>query len=135
MTKTIQELYQEVTGSEELKAEFIVAAKDGKALDFIKSHGVDATEDEIRKAFSEGFIKDDEELSPEEIDNAAGGACSTETGMETVASVFSVGIMCAGAAIYSAVGEHRHVGQKGPGDGRLCNDDQHGSITRKEGWQ
>ena len=122
--KTLQELYQEITGSEELKAEFIAAAKDGKALDFIKSHGVDASEDEIRKALSEGFIKDDDELSPEEIDNAAGGNCSGETAVETGLSIVTVGVGCAGLAIYSGTKEGHHVGQVGPSDGRLCNDEK-----------
>ena len=129
--KTLQELYKEVVSSEELKKEYIAAAKDGKALEFIKSHGVDASEDEI-KTFFEELTKKDEELSPDELENAAGGGCSSETLQEAEISYFTAGVGCLVGAVFSvyreAAGndgygeEGYHVGQENPGDGRLCND-------------
>ena len=136
--KTLQELYNEVIGSEELKKEFAEAAKDGKALDFIKTHGVDASADEI-KAFFDGLVKKDKELSADELENAAGGTCNSATCNETLLSVFSVGIGCAVIAgiSYANSGDYverhednpnhftihirGHVGQKHDNDGRLCN--------------
>ena len=38
--KTIQELYNEVMGSQELKAQFIESTKAGKLIDFLKDHGL-----------------------------------------------------------------------------------------------
>ena len=144
--KTLQELYNEVIGSEELKKEFAEAAKEGKALDFIKTHGVDASADEI-KAFFDGLVKKDKELSADELENAAGGTCNSATCTETLLSVFSVGIGCTAFAIVSYVySEDRaerykddpnpynfpiggHVGQRYDNDGRLCNKaDGDGSI-------
>ena len=54
--KTLQELYNEVIQSDELKKEFLEAGKNGKAEEFIKAHGCDATLDEI-KAFLENLTK------------------------------------------------------------------------------
>ena len=54
--KTLQELYNEVIASDELKKEFLEAGKNGKAEEFIKVHGCDATLDEI-KAFLENLTK------------------------------------------------------------------------------
>ena len=73
--KTLQELYNEVIQSDELKKEFLETAKNGKAEDFIKAHGCDATLDEI-KAFLEEQTKSDKELSADELENVAGGACN-----------------------------------------------------------
>ena len=64
--KTLQELYNEVIQSDELKKEFLEAGKNGKAEEFIKAHGCDATMDEI-KVFLEEQAKADKELSAEEL--------------------------------------------------------------------
>ena len=73
--KTIQELYKEVMASEELKEEFMTAAKDEKngrknVEEFLKKHGCDASFDEL-KSFFEG--KSDEELDEAELESVAGG--------------------------------------------------------------
>ena len=47
--KTLQQLYNEVINSEELKKEYNEAAKNGKALDFIRTHDVDTSSYEIIK--------------------------------------------------------------------------------------
>ena len=116
--KTLQELYNEVIKSEELKKEFLEAGKNGKAEEFIKAHGCDATEAEI-KAFLDNQAKADKELSVEELENAAGGTCNEATKSEIVTSIFSAGIVCATMAIESATKDSN--GQKNENDGRICN--------------
>ena len=116
--KTLQELYNEVIQSDELKKEFLEAGKNGKAQEFIKAHGCDATMDEI-KVFLEEQAKADKELSAEELENVAGGACNDETSLEVFGSIATLGFWCAGNAINSAV--NGHVGQENDDEGRLCN--------------
>ena len=70
--KTLQELYNEVIQSDELKKEFLEAGKNGKVEEFIKNHGCDVTLDEI-KDFLENLTKEDKELSVDELGNVAGG--------------------------------------------------------------
>jgi hypothetical protein len=117
--KTLQELYNEVIKSEELKKEFLEAGKNGKAEEFIKAHGCDATLDEI-KAFLEEKAKADKELSADELENVAGGGCNGITSDETVTSIVSFGIACATTAVYSAI--TGHVGQETDSEGRLCSE-------------
>ena len=73
--KTLQELYKEVIASDELKNEFVNAAKDEENAkknveEFLKKHGCDATFEELQ-LFFEG--KAEEELSEEEMEAVAGG--------------------------------------------------------------
>ncbi|MBR5090005.1 MAG: hypothetical protein IK093_11315 [Ruminiclostridium sp.] len=122
--KTLQELYNEVIGSEELKKEFAEAAKDGKALDFIKTHGVDASADEI-KAFFDGLVKKDKELSADELENAAGGTCNGQTAGEAAVSVATL-LGCAMWFFMSNIESdsgYAHNGQWTDTDGRLCTVD------------
>ena len=117
--KTIQELYDEIMASQELKAQFIEAAKAGKQEEFLKAHGCEATLEEVR-AFLEAKQSEDTPLSFDDLENAAGG-CDT-TG-ETIASVLSAGLMCAALAITSAAMKGFHVGQRNEHEGRICNKD------------
>ena len=121
--KTIQELYNEIMTSEELKGQFIEAAKAGKQEEFLKAHGCEATLQEVQ-AFLEANQKEDAPLSLDELDNAAGGACNKETHVEGVISFMSVGLGCAAMAIMSASMKDTHVGQEKVNDGRLCNDNK-----------
>ena len=117
--KNIQEMYNEIMASQELKAQFIEAAKTGKQEEFLKAHGCEATAEEV-KAFLEAKQNEDAPLSLGELKNVAGG-CDT-TG-ETIASVLSAGLMCATIAITSAATKGSHVGQRNENEGRLCNKD------------
>ena len=121
--KTIQELYNEIMASEELKGQFIEAAKAGKQEEFLKAHGCEATLEEV-KAFLEAKQTEDAPLSLDELDNAAGGACNKETHEEGLISFISVGLGCAAMAIMSASMKDTHVGQEKVNDGRLCNDNK-----------
>ena len=119
--KTLQELYNEVIQSDELKKEFLEAGKNGKAEEFIKNHGCDATLDEI-KAFFEAHAKSDKELSVEELENVAGGGCNAKTGYEAALSVVTVGLFCLYELGISDI--HGHIGQENDGEGRLCTEDE-----------
>ncbi len=121
--KSIQELYSEVMESQELKEQFIEAAKAGKQEAFLKEHGCEATLEDV-KAFLEAKQQEDAPLSFDELENAAGGECNRNTGKETVISVLSVGLGCALEVIISVTGvvdETHHVDQEKEGEGRLCN--------------
>ncbi|MEE5993515.1 MAG: hypothetical protein V3G42_09775 [Oscillospiraceae bacterium] len=117
--KTLQELYHEVIKSDELKKEFLEAGKNGKAEEFIKAHGCDATLDEI-KDFLEAQAKADKELSADELENVAGGGCNDVTFLEIRMSMFTLGVGCALTATYSAISGH--VGQETDSEGRLCSE-------------
>ena len=116
--KTLQELYSEITANDELKKAFVEAAKDNKIVEFAKDHGVETTIDEI-KAFLEERANQEKELSPAELENAAGGTCNENTAMETAISVLG-GVGC---AIYAGISAaNGYTGQKYEIDGRLCNE-------------
>ena len=106
---TLQELYNKICASDELKAEFTEAAKNGKTEEFLKAHGCEATQEELIV-----FLKSrsNAEISDEELDSVAGG-CSEVTGKEAAMSVATGGIACAVVAVISSSTEI----EKG---GRLC---------------
>jgi len=71
--KTIRELYNEIIADDELKKAFAEAAKNNKVEDFAAEHDCQATVSDIM-SFLEG-MKGEDELSKEELENAAGGGC------------------------------------------------------------
>ena len=79
--KTIQELYNEVMANEELKEQFIEAAKAGRQEEFLKEHGCDATAAEV-SAFLDAKANEDAQLSFDELENAAGGECDFQVGYD-----------------------------------------------------
>ena len=116
--KTIQELYNEIMASQELKAQFIEAAKAGKQEEFLKAHGCEATLQEVQ-AFLEAKQNEDAPLSFDELENAAGGECNNKTKLEVLASITVIG--CGIAAIVSAAASDHHMGQQKAGDARICS--------------
>ena len=83
--KTLEELYREVMADDALKSEYVEAAGGGRAEDFIKAHGCDATAAELEE-FMEKDCESDitlggvshGELSDDELDDvAAGRKCGT----------------------------------------------------------
>ncbi len=82
--KTIQELYNEIMESQELKAQFIEAAKAGKQEEFLKEHGCEATLEDV-KAFLEAKQNEDAPLSFDELENAAGGGCEVDPESDKIA--------------------------------------------------
>ena len=115
--KTLQELYNEIMADDGLKNAFVEAAKDNKVVEFAKEHGAETTLDEI-KAFLEASKPQEGELAPEEMENAAGGACNKNTAVEAVASTLTLGVACAIITTVSA--SSGQVGQKYDDEGRLC---------------
>ena len=73
--KTMQELYSEIVASDELKKAIVEAMKANELEDFLKAHGCEATEEEVKefvetKAASDAPI----ELSDDELKYVAGGS-------------------------------------------------------------
>ncbi len=113
--KTLQELYEEIVASDELKTAFAKASKDGKVPDFLKAQGCEVTEEELC-----AFLKSRTgELSDEEMDNVAGGGCNTATEFEALYSTITAGLIC--VAWVLASNDDGYVGQRKDSDGRLCN--------------
>ena len=116
--KTVQELYSEIISNDDLKKAFVAAAQSEEGIvAFAKEQGVDTTLEEIKAFLKEQTQTDNRELAPEEMENAAGGACNKVTATEVVISVFTV-VICAVEAGISA--KQGHVGQKEEDEGRLC---------------
>jgi len=118
--KSIQELYNEVMASEELKAKCIEAAQAGKVEAFLKEHGCEATMEEV-SAFLKARTEEDAPLSLDELDSAAGGTCNNKTAFEGFISGVSLGLACAVQAICSTAEKGQHSGQQNPDEGRLCS--------------
>ena len=115
--KTVQEFYKEVMANEELKEQFIEAAKAGRQEEFLKEHGCDATAAEV-SAFLDAKANEDAPLSFDELENAAGGKC-TQSDLEDIGlSIGTFGVGCATKAIDSAV--QGVVGYSSENDSRLC---------------
>ena len=119
--KTLQELYNEVIASEELKKEYLEAAKNKNVMEFLKSHSCEATAEDFKTfVIEQTKANADKELSADELENVAGGTCNGTTGMETAYSICTVGIGCAFFATYSAISGH--AGQETDSEGRLCSE-------------
>ena len=105
--KTLQELYNEVLGSDELKKSLAEAISGNKVEDFLKAHGCEAGKDELI-AFAKEQQAKSGELSDDALDAVAGGANDAEM----MLSVWTLGIGCAVMAIESAK-ENDHRGEDG----------------------
>ena len=101
--------------NQELKAQFIEAAKAGKQEEFLKEQGCEATLEEV-KAFLEAKQNEDAALSLNELDNAAGGGCSGKN-VDILCSIVGVGLGCAIFAAASA----GNTGKWEDGDSQICN--------------
>ena len=112
--KTLEELYNEVLASEELKKEFL-SLKSEEVEGFAAKYGCEASLDEI-KAFFEGKKNQAGALSDEELDHIAGG--KSASGDEILASIVTLGVLCAAAVVGSLV--HGDVGTAIEGGGMLC---------------
>ena len=113
--KSLQTLYTEILGSDELKKAYLEAAKGGKVAEFLRAQGCDATAEEVQTFLAS---KADQELSDDELDSVAGGGCNLTTKDEATLSVCTAGLGCAAMAIESAV--DGHTGQQTGDEGRLC---------------
>ena len=83
--KTLEELYNEVMASEELKKEFC-ALKPDEVEGFAEKHGCKATLDEI-KAFLTEKSKAEGEISEEDVEQIAGGGKMTDSSGVFLSSV------------------------------------------------
>ena len=95
--KTIQELYNEVLKSEELKKAFSEAVQNKTVEDFLKSHGCEASMEDVAAFLKEQQAKSGE-LADNELADVAGGCNSSEIRL----SVLTAGLGCGIQAIKSA---------------------------------
>ena len=73
--KTLQELYGKVIASDELKKAFAEAMKANKLEDFLKEHGCESTEEEVREFIETKAAADSPiELSDDQLKYVAGGS-------------------------------------------------------------
>lgn len=73
--KTIEQLYEEIRGNEELKKAFALALKENRVEEFAKAHGCEATTADAM-AFLKGLKN--RELSEDDMEKVAGGkGCSS----------------------------------------------------------
>ncbi len=101
---TLQEIYDKVMASEELKRSFAEAAGDkGKLEAWLKANGSDATIEQLGD-----FLKAKQtsgEVSDDELENVAGGTSSEDITSYTMLSIVTAGTACAGMAIASEATE------------------------------
>ncbi len=83
---TLQEMYNKVMASDELKSSFAEAAQDkGKLAEWLKANGSDATVEQVSE-----FLKSKQtsgEVSDEELENVAGGSDSVDVTLSVVLKV------------------------------------------------
>ena len=73
--KSLQELYNEIIASEEMKAEFLECGKTKEdTAEFLKKYDCTASVDELTVFLKEKMTAKTEELSEEELKQLAGGA-------------------------------------------------------------
>ena len=115
--KTIEELYNEVIASDELKKEFL-SLKSDQIEGFAKAHGCDATLDEIKAFFT--AKKGSGELSDDELDQVVGGKAANLA--EATYSLITFGAGCAFEALTSVI--EGRCGTAIKGDKMLCETDK-----------
>lgn len=113
--KSIEQLYQEVLGSEELKKEFAQAVHENRVEDFLKKNGCEAGKQEL-ETFLEELQEKEGELSENELDAVAGG-CNKQ---EALFSAYTFGIGCLSRALQSALNNSPGSAK---GESLLCNID------------
>ena len=72
--KTIEQLYEEIKVNDELKAAFSAALKENKVEEFAKAHECEASAADIMAYIQS--IKSGE-LSVDDLENVAGGVCTS----------------------------------------------------------
>ena len=112
--KTLEELYNEVIASEELKKEFL-SLKPEEVEGFAAKYGCKASLDEI-KAFFEAKKNQTGELSDAELDQVAGGKKANEG--EAIYSAYTIGLGCVFVVFESLA--NGNVGTAIEGDRMLC---------------
>ena len=98
--KTLEELYKEVMASEELKKEFVEAAKTKDSLTaWLKKHDCGATLEELGAFLKE---KREGEMQDDEVEAVAGGKSSEQKDNNALYSFLVFGIGCVVTLIVSA---------------------------------
>jgi len=71
--KTLEDLYQEIQANEQLKESFVTALKENRVEDFLKANDCEGTVEDVMKFMDS---KREGELSDDDMEKVAGGACS-----------------------------------------------------------
>ncbi len=110
----MNELYEKVAGDNKLQVKFSEIMKDAdtageeatkeKLIAFAKEAGYDVTLDEMQEFFKGLAEAKDGELSDAELDQVAGGKVSPSANA-TIASIVSLGIVCAVYSIFAERGK------------------------------
>ena len=100
--KTLQEMYNEIVASDELKKAFLEAVRNGNTLAFLSENGCEATKEELEAFLTGQTEKQSRELDDEELDNVAGGKCSGQS-VDILVSIRGWGVSCAIVATVSAI--------------------------------
>ena len=109
----MNELYEKVAADSTLQAKFAAIMKDAekagnatreKLTAFAKEAGYDVTLDEMQEFFKGLAEAKDGELSDAELDQVAGGKVSPSANA-TIASIVSLGIVCAVYSIFAERGK------------------------------
>ncbi len=103
---TLQEIYDKVVASDELKKSFAEAAQDkGKLAEWLKANGSNATVEQVSEFLRSKSGQTSGEVSDDELENVAGGTSSEDITSYTMLSIVTAGTACAGMAIASEATE------------------------------
>lgn len=120
--KTLDQLYEEVLASEELKKEICSINEIDELGEFCKKHGCDATGNEIKRYFFARIGVDNK------LDQLSGGKSFSLK--ECLFSIVSLGGGCLGLAIGSVI--KGKIGTEIEGQGMLCAEGTDTVVGRDE---
>ena len=90
--KSLQELYNEVIASEEMKTEFLECGKTQEATaEFLKKYDCTASVDELKAFLNEKMTAESGELSEEELKQIAGGTKSSKITADLLVTLLAFG--------------------------------------------
>ena len=90
--KTLQELYDEVIASEELRTEFLECSKtEETAQGFLKKYDCPSSVDELKEFLNEKMITDSQQLNEEQLKLIAGGDKTSKVVSNVVVTLLAFG--------------------------------------------
>ena len=99
--KTLQELYDDIAASEELRTEYYESAKTEEAVAaFLKKYDCPASLDEVKEFLNEKFNTEPGEMSDEELSQIAGGTTKTSAIVSNIVVTVLAFAGCIGQSLY-----------------------------------
>lgn len=74
-TLSLEELYNKIMSSDELKKEYFAAANDGRIAEFLGAHDCRATLEELQEFLTDPKKLPQGEIADDELDAVSGGGC------------------------------------------------------------